>query len=142
MLRALSYSHSLGIVHRDIKPENIMVDFSREKSLKIIDFGSAVEYNRHTERLRDKLGSSLYMAPEIFNEDYDERCDVWSVGVLLYILLTGKPPFTGHSEHEIKSKMIKGEIKLSEPIWEYVSEDAKSLIRMLLNPVYKKRIFA
>ena len=94
---AVFYIHQKGIVHRDIKPENIM--FS-EKDIysepKLIDFGLANKYDTsHVKRLKTFVGTPLYLPPEVIYGDYDEKCDIWSLGVLLYSLLCGYPPFYG-----------------------------------------------
>ena len=72
-----------------------------DDTLKIIDFGTATEYDRATELMKTTHGTSYYIAPEVLNKAYDERCDVWSIGVMLYILLSGKPPFDGDDDQEI-----------------------------------------
>jgi len=84
-------------VHRDIKPENILIDIELNNSLKVIDFGTSVEYKKD-EILKEVHGTSYYIAPEVIAENYDERCDIWSIGVILYILLCGKPPFDGKTD--------------------------------------------
>jgi len=70
-------------------------------TLKIIDFGTSTEFNRYKEVLKTTHGTSYYIAPEVLKKSYDERCDVWSIGVMLYILLSGKPPFDGDDDQEI-----------------------------------------
>ena len=95
--------HSKSIIHRDIKPENILLERSDENnlSIKITDFGFACFYDPH-EGLKEVLGSPLYMAPEIVREEtYDEKVDTWSVGVICYILLSGRPPFKGRNKQEM-----------------------------------------
>ena len=100
-MRAVSYCHSLGIVHRDLKPENILIDKEQNNILKLIDFGTSVTYERG-QKLQGVHGTVYYIAPEVIAEQqYDERCDVWSVGVMLYILLSGRPPFDGASDSKI-----------------------------------------
>jgi calcium-dependent protein kinase len=88
------------------------------------------------------MGTSYYIAPEVLREDYDERCDVWSIGVLLYILLSGKAPFDGATDEEIINNIVKGEYQMTEPIWSEISSDATKLIGKMLTLDYKKRIFA
>jgi len=84
-------------VHRDIKPENVLIDIELNNSLKLIDFGTSVEYKKD-DTLKEVHGTSYYIAPEVIAENYDERCDIWSIGVILYILLSGKPPFDGKND--------------------------------------------
>ena len=100
-MSAVSYCHTLGIVHRDLKPENILIDKELNNSLKVIDFGTSVQYEKDRELLNQVHGTSYYIAPEVLNKKYDERCDVWSIGVILFILLSGKPPFDGEDDDEI-----------------------------------------
>lgn len=103
LLSAVSYLHSRNIVHRDLKPENIVfntvvdTDFSKGR-IKIIDFGTA-EIVRKGKNLTAKVGSPFYVAPEVLQQNYNNKCDVWSCGVILYVLLSGYPPFRGRS-HE------------------------------------------
>ena len=89
LLSAVSYIHKKGFVHRDLKPENIMFTHTGDQALlKIIDFGSScsLEPNKKLEKIH---GSALYIAPEVLRKKYDEKCDIWSCGVILYILLCG-----------------------------------------------------
>lgn len=99
VLLAVSYCHQIGVVHRDLKPENILIDKEQNNILKVIDFGTAVIYNKNTDLLEGVKGTSYYIAPEVLQSKYDERCDVWSIGVMLYILLSGYPPFDGEFDH-------------------------------------------
>lgn len=94
---AVSFFHDKSIVHRDLKPENVLIDKEQGGALKIIDFGTACKFNPG-EILDTTHGTSYYIAPEVLNKHYDERCDVWSIGVMLYILLSGKPPFDGDDD--------------------------------------------
>jgi calcium-dependent protein kinase len=101
VLSAVVYCHEHRIVHRDLKPENLLLEFKRpfEKgnNLKVIDFGTSIEYNPH-QKLRARLGTAYYIAPEVLIGEYDEKCDVWSCGIILYILLCGYPPFNGDND--------------------------------------------
>lgn len=94
-MSAIVYCHGIGVVHRDLKPENILIDKELNNSVKVIDFGTSVFYQKDGELLSKLLGTPYYIAPEVLNKKYDERCDVWSIGVILYVLLSGKPPFNG-----------------------------------------------
>ena len=87
--------HKQKIMHRDLKPENILYD-NESKLLKIIDFGTAKEFEEN-EKQKLLVGTPYYIAPEVINGDYNEKCDVWSCGVILFILLSGTPPFGGKS---------------------------------------------
>jgi calcium-dependent protein kinase len=125
-------------VHRDIKPENILLETDGENgfSLKIIDFGASVEIKDN--KLNDIVGTSYYMAPEVLKRKYDEKCDIWSTGVMTYVLLTGKPLYKGSSE-EVMKKVEKGEYDLSKIS---ISEDAKKFLRALMEIDVKKRLTA
>ncbi|CAK75108.1 unnamed protein product (macronuclear) [Paramecium tetraurelia] len=132
ILSAVSYCHSKGIVHRDLKPENILFDSKNQgAALKIIDFGASAKLV-NDEKLNKRIGTPFYVAPEVLNGSYDEKCDIWSLGVLLYILLCGYPPFFGHSEGEVLAKVRKGTYQFDSNDWSRVSMQAKDLIRRML----------
>ena len=88
-------------MHRDLKPENVLIDKQMFNNVKLIDFGTSAEFSRYQDFPETTHGASYYIAPEVLKGKYDERCDVWSIGVILYILLSGKPPFDGKDDHEI-----------------------------------------
>jgi len=104
-------------VHRDLKPENVLIDKELNNSLKIIDFGTSVQFDKQKEVLKTTHGTSYYIAPEVLQKKYDERCDVWSIGVILYILLSGKPPFDGENDDEITEQVKIGEYHLTGGVW-------------------------
>ena len=140
----INYCHKMNIIHRDIKPENIMIT-NREKNgclqVKLIDFGTAKIFEKgHQEN--KYVGSSYYMAPEIIKRKYDEKCDLWSIGVILYILLTGRPPFDGNDDDEILENVKKGVFDRSSYPYPLLSSNAKDLIDKLLQYEPKKRIGA
>ena len=104
ILQALIYCHSNKICHRDLKPENVLLE--EQGVIRVIDFGLAVSYS---EGLNQVLGTAYYIAPEIIEKKtYDEKCDIWSLGVIMYVLLTGYPPFNGNSDTEIMRSVKKG----------------------------------
>ncbi|NCQ42735.1 MAG: protein kinase [Cyanobacteria bacterium] len=113
LLSALNHLHNKKIVHRDIKPDNIVFIESKSNDIiiKLIDFGTSIIKNQ--EPLTKELGTIYYIAPEVFNNNYDEKCDVWSAGVILYIMLCGNPPFKGVRDKEIKNKILKGEFNFN-----------------------------
>lgn len=144
ILLAIRYCHKMGIVHRDIKPENIMIDKKEPSGLirvKLIDFGVAKIFNKNTSN-KTFAGSNIYMAPEIFRADYDESCDIWSIGMILYILLIGVPPFHGKNENEITIAIKKGKYDTLSKEYISLSENAKDLINKLLKYNPKERITA
>jgi calcium-dependent protein kinase len=99
LLSAIIYCHERRIVHRDLKPENILLEnrLTDKMRIKVIDFGTANAF----DPLKTTTGTAYYMAPEVLMKDYNEKCDVWSCGVILYILLSGMPPFNGKDDAEI-----------------------------------------
>ncbi|CAD8072004.1 unnamed protein product [Paramecium primaurelia] len=108
ILSAVVYCHEQNIVHRDLKPENILfANESQNSPLKIIDFGTSRKYDAD-KKMTKKLGTAYYIAPEVLRKDYNEKCDVWSCGVILYILLCGYPPFTGINEKVIMQRISDG----------------------------------
>ena len=144
ILSAVSYCHSMNIIHRDLKPENILI-VKRVKNgfhpIKIIDFGTAKVFQKEkSEHLL--IGSAYYIAPEVLSRNYSELCDLWSCGVIMYILLTGRPPFNGINEEEIMKKIKEGNYDLSKYPWGIISEDAKNLVKGLLQIDPKKRYSA
>ena len=132
---AVSYLHDNNIAHRDIKPENILLEDSDDFiNIKLIDFGTAIHFEPNTY-LKGLTGSTYYLSPEVLSGVYDESCDLWSCGVILYILLSGMPPFPGNSDSQIMERIQLGKYSLDEGIWKSVSDPAKDLIRKLLCPV-------
>ncbi|KAL2327315.1 hypothetical protein Fmac_020742 [Flemingia macrophylla] len=134
--------HSLGVMHRDLKPENFLfVNHEEESPLKTIDFGLSVFF-RPGETFTDVVGSPYYVAPEVLRKHYGPECDVWSAGVIIYILLSGVPPFWDETEQGIFEQVLRGELDfISEP-WPSISESAKDLVRRMLVRDPKKRMTA
>lgn len=136
VLHAVSYCHSKGITHRDIKPENILFKSNDpEAEVKIIDFGLSRKYLSN-EKMHTILGTPYYIAPEVLKGEYDEKCDVWSVGALTYIMLSGEPAFNGTSNNEIFNKIINEELQFPKEKWSQISKDAIDFIKhcMTKNP--------
>lgn len=112
-------------MHRDLKPENVLIDKEMNNSLKIIDFGTSVEFAKNKEKLRTTHGTSYYIAPEVLEKEYNEKCDVWSIAVIMYILLSGNPPFDGVDDKAITKVVRTGVYKMDGEIWDVISDDAK-----------------
>ena len=142
MLSAINYCHIRKIVHRDLKPENLLLDKDEDNpKIKIIDFGTSQLFDPE-KKMSQKFGTPYYIAPEVLKKSYNEKCDLWSCGVILYILLCGYPPFNGANDKQIIEAVLKGKYTLDEPEWDDVCEDAKDLVRRLLTYDPDKRITA
>ena len=108
LLSVVKYLHEHSIIHRDIRPENILLEEKASGlSIKLIDFGNATTVKRKTD-FKMTHAMSHYIAPEVFKHHYNEKCDLWSCGVILYILLSGVAPFVGHSVNEIVRQIKSG----------------------------------
>lgn len=145
LLSAVAYCHEKGVIHRDLKPENILIENSKEKDkdffhIKIIDFGTCEILKK--SKLTEQIGTSFYIAPEVLRNGYNEKCDLWSCGVILYILLCGSPPFYGKNEKEIFTKILSGNFSFRHKIWNKISEEAKDLVKKLLEINPGKRLSA
>lgn len=140
MLRALNYCHSVKICYRDLKPENfVYVDEKPDSHIKLIDFGLAKSFEadeggKSPEKMTHRVGTAYYIAPEVLDGPYDESCDIWSAGVILYILLCGVPPFNGKTDGLIADKIREGKYSLEGKEWVGVSDTAKDLIRKMMCP--------
>jgi calcium-dependent protein kinase len=144
VLSAISYCHSYDIIHRDLKPQNILVseyNGTDEIVIKVIDFGTSEILNKGIAP--GLTGTVYFMAPEIVKlENYNSQCDLWSCGVIMYLLLSGDLPFMGNSQNAVFSKIKKGNLDFSKPIWSEVSRDAIDLIENLLNMNSEERYTA
>ena len=161
LLSALAYCHALGVVHRDLKPENVLFENDEEQrvasgqgvgSLKLIDFGYAA-LHKPGERLRGLSGTPDYVAPEVLSwyegddadaaskaaaypgggVEYDASCDMWSIGVMLFIMLCGFPPFYAEAEPELIQRVREGNFEFTSPYWDDISDGAKDLIARCLS---------
>jgi len=140
ILSAVSYLHSQGIVHRDLKLENFLFATKNSNSqLKMIDFGLSKHF-KYDDVHCEKVGTPYTVAPEVINGKYDEKCDIWGIGVITYLLLSGDSPFGGcdtegaeKSLKEIRRGIISGNFQFEpKDIWAEVSQDAKDFISRLL----------
>ncbi|CAL9205707.1 unnamed protein product [Musa hybrid cultivar] len=164
--------HANGVMHRDLKPENFLYANKKENSpLKAIDFGLSVFFRpgwvlmfffflgvlqsvfplqltlmsdafRAGERFSEIVGSPYYMAPEVLRRNYGPEIDIWSAGVILYILLCGVPPFWAETEQGVARAILRGAIDFQREPWPQVSESAKSLVKQMLDPDPKRRLTA
>jgi calcium/calmodulin-dependent protein kinase I len=143
LLEAVEHCHLNQVAHRDLKPENLLLLSEHDDSaVKIADFGFAKKVTKPNS-LRTQCGTPGYVAPEILEgTPYDERADMWSVGVILYILLGGYPPFIESTQRDLFRKIRRGEYEFHEEYWGTVSSDAKDLISSLLTVDYAKRLTA
>ena len=144
ILSAVNYCHKNHIIHRDLKPENILITQKNKDGfnyIKIIDFGTAILFNKKDKKI---TGSIYYIAPEIISPErnYTNKCDVWSCGVIMYILLTGKPPFNGSSDEEILTKILNNHPDMHKYPWPIISLEAKDLLKKLLDSDIDRRISA
>ncbi|CAL5018912.1 unnamed protein product [Urochloa decumbens] len=134
--------HSLGVMHRDLKPENfLLANKDDDMSLKAIDFGLSVFF-KPGQIFTDVVGSPYYVAPEVLRKRYGPEADVWTAGVILYILLSGVPPFWAETQQGIFDAVLKGVIDFDSDPWPVISESAKDLIRRMLNPRPAERLTA
>lgn len=136
ILSGVNYLHKHKIVHRDLKPENVLFD---GEILKIVDFGTSKIYDA-SKKMKKCHGTPYYIAPEVLNGSYTEKCDVWSCGVILYIMLCGFPPFNGKDDDEILDAVLKGKFNFNLPEFKHVSNTAKNLIKKMLTYNPKDRI--
>ena len=131
MMSAINYCHKNGIVHRDLKPENLLyLNKDKNSPVKVIDFGMSKRFDsKHF--MSEKVGTAYYISPEVLNGKYDEKCDIWSAGVILYIIICGYPCFNGDDDDEIFAAIQKGKINFPSPEWDSISNDAKELIKKM-----------
>ncbi|XP_074585527.1 calcium-dependent protein kinase 17-like [Curcuma longa] len=134
--------HSMGVMHRDLKPENFLfVNKDENSPLKTIDFGLSVFF-KPGDIFTDVVGSPYYVAPEVLMKHYGLEVDVWSAGVIIYILLSGVPPFWHETEQGIFEQVLRGELDLTTPPWPSISDSAKDLVRRMLVRDPKRRLTA
>uniref|UniRef100_A0A0D9X228 Protein kinase domain-containing protein n=1 Tax=Leersia perrieri TaxID=77586 RepID=A0A0D9X228_9ORYZ len=142
ILSVVSFCHLQGVVHRDLKPENFLFTSKDENSsLKVIDFGLS-DFVKPDERLNDIVGSAYYVAPEVLHRSYGTEADMWSIGVIAYILLCGSRPFWARTESGIFRAVLKAEPSFDEAPWPTLTAEAKDFVKRLLNKDYRKRMTA
>ena len=136
VMSAVEYCHNNGICHRDLKPENLLYlkkGNEENNPLKVIDFGLSQTIDVK-KILNSKVGTAYYVSPEILQGSYNEKCDIWSAGVILYVLLSGEPPFNGPSDSVIYSKIKKMKFSFPPSRWSGISKEAKDLLNHMLVP--------
>jgi len=156
IMSAVAYCHEKGIVHRDLKLENILfVSEDPDSPIKIIDFGFSVLFDKKQNsknddkeknsdgndikkfgfrRMKSKVGTLYYISPEIIKGNYDEKCDIWACGVILYILLCGYPPFSGNTDKEVYNLITQVKYDFDKEKWKNISKYARDLIKNMLTP--------
>ena len=140
LMEAIAHCHNHGIAHRDIKPDNIL--FNSYNELKLADFGSA-ECFGGGGLMSGIVGTPYYVAPEVLaGRDYNETVDVWSAGVILYIMLAGIPPFYGESAQEIFEAVLRANLRFPRKVFSSVSAEAKDLLRRMLCKDVSRRFSA
>ncbi|KAJ6811744.1 calcium-dependent protein kinase 20-like isoform X1 [Iris pallida] len=142
IVEVVQMCHKHGVMHRDLKPENFLFANKKETAaLKAIDFGLSVFF-KPGETFSEIVGSPYYMAPEVLKRNYGPEVDVWSAGVILYILLCGVPPFWAETEQGVAQAIIRSVIDFKRDPWPRVSDNAKDLVRRMLDPDPKRRLTA
>jgi len=126
ILSAIKHLHDHGICHRDLKLENIMFETSnttKEPFIKVIDFGLAQNF-ADQKAMSTRTGTPYYMAPEIIDGEYDESCDMWSIGVITYSLLVGYPPFNALNDAQLFRKIKLCDFEFHEQHWSHISKES------------------
>ncbi|GER30116.1 calcium-dependent protein kinase [Striga asiatica] len=142
MLSVVAFCHLQGVVHRDLKPENFLFATRDEDSpMKVIDFGLS-DFIRPDQRLNDIVGSAYYVAPEVLHRSYSNEADIWSIGVITYILLCGSRPFWARTESGIFRSVLRADPNFHDAPWPSVSAEAKDFVKRLLNRDHRKRMSA
>ncbi|WOL10399.1 calcium-dependent protein kinase 2-like [Canna indica] len=142
IVNVVNICHFMGVLHRDLKPENFLLATRDENAmLKATDFGLSV-FIEEGKAYRDIVGSAYYVAPEVLRRNYGKEIDIWSAGVILYILLSGVPPFWAETDKGIFNTILRGEIDFESEPWPSISYSAKDLVRRMLTQDPKKRMTA
>lgn len=139
LLEAVAYLHVNDIVHRDIKPENILFVSKHEDTIKLIDFGLSRRHEKGEAPMNNPVGTAYYMSPELLKGKYDRSCDIWSIGIVAYILLCGYPPFNGDTDKDIFDSIKRGSFVFPAQAWSKKSDLVKDFIKCLLRRDPRKR---
>ncbi|XP_061358201.1 CDPK-related kinase 4-like [Gastrolobium bilobum] len=142
ILDVVAFCHLQGVVHRDLKPENFLfVSKDEDAVMKVIDFGLS-DFVRPDQRLNDIVGSAYYVAPEVLHRSYSVEGDLWSIGVISYILLCGSRPFWARTESGIFRSVLRANPNFDDSPWPSISPEAKDFVKRLLNKDHRKRMTA
>ncbi|CAF2077410.1 unnamed protein product [Brassica napus] len=142
IVNVVKICHFMGMLHRDLKPENILLSSKDDKALiKATDFGLSV-FIEEGKVYKDIVGSAYYVAPEVLRQRYMKEVDIWSAGIILYILLSGVPPFWAETEKGIIDAILEGHIDFESQPWPSICNSAKDLVRRMLAVDPKRRISA
>jgi calcium-dependent protein kinase len=145
ILGCIYYLHENGYMHRDLKPENFLFMENNKpiegSTLKIIDFGLSCPFKKG-QKMKTKAGTPYYVSPQVLEGNYDQACDVWSCGVIMYIMLCGYPPFYGDSDQEVLQRVRSGNYKFDATDWGKTSSDATDLIKGMLKKNVSERLTA
>jgi len=141
LLAALKYMHDKGIAHLDLKPENmLMASKEPNAEVKITDFGLSKFFDEQSSLMKTPCGTPGYIAPEVLHmRGYNEKCDIWSLGVIVYILLCGFPPFYADNDAQLFEKIKKGQYEFLKPYWDPISAEAKAFVKRMLTVDPAKR---
>ncbi|CAL8380489.1 unnamed protein product [Arctogadus glacialis] len=150
LAQAIVYLHKKDIVHRDLKLENILLKGSYQGdkhglNIKVTDFGLSVKKGGvgRENMMKATCGTPIYMAPEVITgHEYSQQCDVWSIGVIMYMLICGEAPFISSSEEKLFEKIKRGELTFSGSVWDTISDAAKTVLGCLLKVDPAHRITA
>lgn len=139
IVSVVAHCHSMNVIHRDLKPENFLLE-SNAKDARILctDFGLSVFF-KPGQQFSDVVGSAYYVAPEVLRKRYGPEADIWSCGVILYILLSGVPPFWGETETQIFESILKADLDFESDPWPAISDAAKDCVRRMLERNPAKR---
>jgi len=140
MLLVLNYLHSVGVVHRDLKLQNFLYDRKGSSHVKLVDFGLS-KFRGKRERMHTTCGTMAYIAPEVLERNYSSQCDMWSLGVMVFVLLSGSLPFKDTGDKKMQRRIMKqGRYSFDPKRWGKVSTEAMDFIKCLLQPDTHRRL--
>jgi calcium-dependent protein kinase len=143
LIMTVNYLNANDIVHRDIKPENIMFVNENSDVIKLIDFGTATKINiKGGERMKEYFGSPFYIAPEVLKGNYNQKCDIWSIGVIFFTMIMKRTPFDGKNDQEIIDNILYKPINFHHTEFKKISGHSLDLMKQFLFKDEKSRITA